>query len=311
MIRKLFNKITSTKEPQPLTSPLKETQQAIHQLISDPARIRTVDIPQGQHAALYQANHGAKLYPAGSHPLAEDTLKRDEPLHAVFLRSGGACKGRWSLNHQDHEHIPLALSGEYTLLIESPQRLAQACISMDTFNDDGDFGQWLADSIAHILKTQRIPARDINAENERFAGFLRDALTLSLRPRGLALKDLSLDIHSVDKHANAPRQTTASEVSAAQQPTAQEKQPQQETDPTKASTTEAAENVTHLVIARGKQPEKLYYYVRNGVQLGPFARDDIQQKIQQGDIRKHDLLWQKGMTSWKQAADFNDFHWST
>lgn len=276
MIRKLLQQL----RPQATyASPLSSDRQAEYIIVTAPAHIAELDIPSAQSVIVWQRDKkNAQIYASGKHTLKSRHLDPAQPLNLIYFREHAACHGQWTLNYQDHEQQNLALSGNYNIQIGHIARLAQACLNAAQFKDDRDFGQWLASSIAHILTTQRIPARDIHAENERFAAFLRDALTLALRPKGLILKDLSLDIKTQSAaHETAP---------------------------------ESKADVAHIVIAKATRPKKYYYCVRNGEQLGPYSQQDLQIRINNGKLKKTDLIWRKGMASWQKADEISELEWS-
>jgi len=49
-------------------------------------------------------------------------------------------------------------------------------------------------------------------------------------------------------------------------------------------------------------PGQLYYYVQNGEHYGPVEPYQLQQLIQQGTVRRDDLVWTEGMAEWLPAS---------
>lgn len=52
-----------------------------------------------------------------------------------------------------------------------------------------------------------------------------------------------------------------------------------------------------------------WHYSKNGVQLGPFSREDLLQKKQSGELLPTDLVWQSGMDDWipfTEVAELSD-----
>lgn len=297
MFERLFKKFaTSRPKSSVLTSNLDAQYQIQHSIINSSANITTVDVPEAQACALVQADCDGLLLHSGTHDLNQDIFDPAKPLHYFYLRENSKCDGEWSFDYTDHHHVKLSLTGTYSIKIDSPQRLVQFCTKADQFQDDRDFSLWISQSIATILKTQRVPAEDIHAENIRFTNYLRDALALALRPKGLALHALSLNILKPEheKVTSDQVKTTDSDI-----------------QPEKAEATaeyqESTSSVEQVIVHQEPKPKKLFYYVRNGRQHGPFSHAEIEQKLAEGVLSKRDLLWQKGLTNWKPIAEFSEF----
>lgn len=274
----------SSNRPKHLTSILGEGELATCCQVTLSQYEPLLHVPQGQCAALQQGADNARFYPAGEHRLDDITLNQAKLL---FVREHGSYRCTWHLDYQDHHQQRLALSGAGALAIERSDHLASSCLADEAFHDDRRFGDWLSEAIAHILHSQRIPCHDIHAENTRFAHFLRDALMLYFRPRGLMLEDLSLDIGVV-----------ADDTAA-----------REDDDTTPAVATSPAPS-THMVIAEKSAPEKLFYRVYHGEQQGPLSMTEVQALIDSGALRGSDLLWHKGLSAWRAANTFDGFDWS-
>ncbi|MBV7435135.1 DUF4339 domain-containing protein [Cardiobacteriaceae bacterium TAE3-ERU3] len=296
MFERLFKKFTTS---QPKSSVLTSNLDAQHQIqystVQSPTAITTVDVPESQSCVLAQADKDCTQLPSGTHELHPDTFEQTRPLHYFYVRDNSKSEGDWSLDYTDHHHVKLSLTGTYSIKIDSPQRLMQFCLKGAQFHNDHDFSQWISQCIATILKAQRVPVEDIHAENVRFTNYLRDALALALRPRGLALHALSLNILKPEheKATSNQAKTTDSDSQSEKVETAEHQ--------------ENAPSVEQVIIHQEQKPEKLFYYVRNGQQHGPFSHADIEQKLADGVLSKRDLLWQKGLTTWKPIAEFPEF----
>ena len=53
--------------------------------------------------------------------------------------------------------------------------------------------------------------------------------------------------------------------------------------------------------------DDVWYYSDREEQYGPFPREEIEEKVQQGDISEDDLVWTVGMDDWEVARDVFDF----
>lgn len=294
MFERLFKKI-STAQPKSnlLKSPLEDQRQIQKGITNSPADITAVDVPASQLCILLQADGVDTLLHSGTHEIDLEHFDQAKPLHYVYLREDGLCKDEWSFDYIDHHQVELSLSGTYSIKMSSPQRLSQFCLKLDQFNDERDFSKWISQSIATILKTQRVPAEDIHAENIRFTNYLRDALALALRPKGLGLQSLSLNIIKPEQEDAIQDQPDTSAIEDASEDT------ETHTPPSPA--------VEQIIIHQETKPKKQFYYVRNGQQHGPFSRSEIEQKLADGVLNKRDLLWQKGLANWKTISEFPEF----
>lgn len=51
----------------------------------------------------------------------------------------------------------------------------------------------------------------------------------------------------------------------------------------------------------------MWYYSKNGMQLGPLSQEEISSKAKGGEIQASDLIWREGMTDWKPLAQVAEF----
>lgn len=46
----------------------------------------------------------------------------------------------------------------------------------------------------------------------------------------------------------------------------------------------------------------IWYYIRDGRQVGPIGTDQLRMAVAQGDLRPADVIWHKGLTDWVAAG---------
>lgn len=51
----------------------------------------------------------------------------------------------------------------------------------------------------------------------------------------------------------------------------------------------------------------MWYYSKNGMQLGPLSQEELSSKAKSGEIQAYDLIWREGMTDWKPLAQVPEF----
>lgn len=51
----------------------------------------------------------------------------------------------------------------------------------------------------------------------------------------------------------------------------------------------------------------MWYYSKNGMQLGPLSQEELASKAKGGEIQASDLIWREGMTDWKPLAQVPEF----
>jgi len=80
-------------------------------------------------------------------------------------------------------------------------------------------------------------------------------------------------------------------------------------------TTAPANNDLHLVqpevdlAVRNSSPpteESMWWYTKNGQQLGPIPRSQLKRLFDCGDLKPDDQIWTEGMKSWKNAFIISD-----
>lgn len=50
----------------------------------------------------------------------------------------------------------------------------------------------------------------------------------------------------------------------------------------------------------------MWYYAKDGQQLGPVADEELRRMIRDGSLRQEDLVWRDGMPSWQPAGEVPD-----
>lgn len=51
----------------------------------------------------------------------------------------------------------------------------------------------------------------------------------------------------------------------------------------------------------------MWYYSKNGMQLGPVSQEELSAKANGGEVMPSDLIWKEGMTDWKPLAHVPEF----
>lgn len=51
----------------------------------------------------------------------------------------------------------------------------------------------------------------------------------------------------------------------------------------------------------------MWYYSKNGMQLGPLSQEELASKATSGEVLASDLIWREGMTDWKPMAQVAEF----
>jgi len=51
----------------------------------------------------------------------------------------------------------------------------------------------------------------------------------------------------------------------------------------------------------------MWYYSKNGMQMGPLSHEELSSKAKGGEIQAADLVWKEGMTDWKPLAQVPEF----
>lgn len=54
----------------------------------------------------------------------------------------------------------------------------------------------------------------------------------------------------------------------------------------------------------------MWYYSKNGMQMGPLSQEEIALKAKGGEILASDLVWKEGMTDWKPLAQVSELQGS-
>jgi hypothetical protein len=52
----------------------------------------------------------------------------------------------------------------------------------------------------------------------------------------------------------------------------------------------------------------MWYYSKNGMQLGPLSTEEFSGKASSGEVLPSDLIWKEGMSDWKPLAQVPEFH---
>jgi len=51
----------------------------------------------------------------------------------------------------------------------------------------------------------------------------------------------------------------------------------------------------------------MWYYSKNGLQLGPVSQEDLSEKAKSGEVLSSDLIWREGMADWLPFAQVHEF----
>lgn len=51
----------------------------------------------------------------------------------------------------------------------------------------------------------------------------------------------------------------------------------------------------------------MWYYSKNGIQLGPISTEELSRKARGGEVLSSDLIWKEGMSDWKPLAQVPEF----
>lgn len=51
----------------------------------------------------------------------------------------------------------------------------------------------------------------------------------------------------------------------------------------------------------------MWYYSKNGMQLGPISTEQLSGKARGGEVLSSDLIWKEGMSDWKPLAQVPEF----
>lgn len=51
----------------------------------------------------------------------------------------------------------------------------------------------------------------------------------------------------------------------------------------------------------------MWYYSKNGMQLGPISTEELSEKAKGGEVLSSDLIWKEGMSDWKPLAQVPEF----
>lgn len=51
----------------------------------------------------------------------------------------------------------------------------------------------------------------------------------------------------------------------------------------------------------------MWYYSKNGMQMGPVSQEELSGKAKVGEVIPSDLIWKEGMTDWKPLAQVPEF----
>ncbi|MDO4776743.1 MAG: DUF4339 domain-containing protein [Cardiobacteriaceae bacterium] len=279
-----------------------------------------LQVAAGQNALLFNGDRRSTIFPAGDHLLEAQDIRHvldGGQANILFLQITPPVKRAWQLAlRPEGSEEALALSGHYTAAIDDTRLFTTALLKSGKLPDSRQVDHWLHHYIRKIFAEQRIPAADIREHTDRLSTFLHDALIPYLLDCGIRLQNFSLRLHE----DSAPAAETAQPSPAAAQepvipalvahqqeeiPSATHSQP--ESAP--VATTDDADETDILIAAPQRPAAKIFYRLEKGEQVGPYSVDEINALIQEGKIRRHDLLWHQGMRNWQRAADFPTLNW--
>lgn len=233
------------------------------------------------------------IYTTGEYTLKEHDvtfLGKHAKVRLLILKIAPPTTLDWSVSItlKDSQHA-LPLKGHYTLAIDNPKQLLHSFVQNNIAPTTDNIKQWIELILKEIIQSQSISSEDINQYHQRFEQFLTDAANPILFERGLILRTVHLKSSSTHEENNQ-QNTQISQV------TPDKKTP---------SPNVAPSPLTPPI----DQAPKIYYRVDKGQQIGPLSMIEVQQLINEGQLKRHDLLWKKGSGSWQRAEQFKTFNW--
>jgi hypothetical protein len=51
----------------------------------------------------------------------------------------------------------------------------------------------------------------------------------------------------------------------------------------------------------------MWYYSKNGMQLGPVSQEELSAKVETGEVLAQDLIWREGLTDWQPLSQVAEF----
>lgn len=275
-----------------------------------------LQVAAGQNALLFNGDKRSAIFPAGDHLLEVQDIRPildGGQANILFLQIAPPVKREWRLALRPEDSTePLALFGHYTAAIDDTRLFATALLKSGKLPDSRQVDHWLAHHLRKIFAEQRIPAVDIREQTGRLATFLHDALIPYLLDCGIRLQNFSLHLHEANAASVQEPQGTA-----AREPVIPALLPRQQETPASASPEErepviVAEDTGEedaMIAAPQRPAAKIFYRLEKGEQVGPYSVDEINALIQEGKIRRHDLLWHQGMRNWQRADAFPALNW--
>lgn len=278
-------------------------------------------VAAGQNALLFNGDRRSTIFPAGEHLLETQDIRHvldGGQANILFLQIAPPVKRAWQLTlHPEGNEEALALSGYYTAAIDDTRLFTTALLKSGRLPDSRQVDNWLHHHIRKIFAEQRIPAADIREHTGKLSVFLHDALIPYLLDCGIRLQNFSLQLHEDKTSATETAQILP--PATAQEPVIPALAPHKQETPSTTTSAQpesdlpaALDNTDeeNILIAAPQPPAaKIFYRLEKGEQVGPYSVDEINAFIQEGKIRRHDLLWHQGMRSWQRAADFPTLNW--
>ncbi|PIE82259.1 MAG: hypothetical protein CSA10_00955 [Cardiobacteriales bacterium] len=279
----------------------------------------------GQVAVVFNASERSKLYPTGEYNLNEREkafLSKNHHAHVLYLKTSPPTSRRWAIDLSFSDDNAIRLTGRYTIAIDNAKVLTDHLLQANTNIATSTLDQWVHTILQEIVQSQHITVDDIHQHHQRFEQFLIDAINSIIADRGLSLRFLTVLV---------PKKKEPSKLTL---PERQDKSYFSKTKINDPATTSDSNKHKQTDIAleekksKTKQPvpiistqttpstppvddsPKLFYRVKNGVQIGPISAKQLQWLIDKHEVKRRDLIWKKGTPAWQHAESFEQFDWT-
>lgn len=253
-----------------------------------------IHVDTNQIAILYHDSECTPLFSTGAHYLgtkAKKFIKLNSKCNILYIKTSPSTIRNWVLTFMLPTAELIALSGQYEVKVENATILANNLLQPEYQHPCNEvLDEWIETLIKEIMQTQNINQNDVDNHSERLVQFLIEAMSPILADKGLSLV-------AVNFHGPQPPQEKTESFST----------DSSQTDSDLATTDkESLESRTTVVEF---QRPRVYYRVKHGKQIGPLSTQEVQQLIDNKELRKSDLIWQKGLSAWQCADTFDHFQW--
>lgn len=277
-------------------------------------------VAAGQNALLFNHDKRSAVFPSGEHLLEAHEIRHildGGQANILFLQISPPVKREWRLALRAEDSAePLALFGHYTAAIDDTRLFVSAILQSGKMPDSRVVDNWVQQHLRKIFAEQRIPVQDIREHTGKLGAFLHDALIPYLLDCGIRLQNFSFHLHDTAPPATQDAPPPAEALNEAAAPA-----PSEPVIPALAASDRSAvaleEPAATAHITPPSEPAapkrhdapKIFYRLEKGEQVGPYSVDEINAFIEEGKVRRHDLLWHQGMRNWQRAGDFPTLNW--